>query len=173
MVSILNCPNCGRQVPPQEHFFCPYCAKPLNIKRHAKLPVASGFLTIIAALLTVVAGMLTINDALTTYGGYGYGFISGTNIFFWIAGIFEVIAFAIGLTGSIFQIRKRQLLMTIFGNVLLLVSVVILIGQSFFVMNTAFGPLQKINFILYAIPTLVLIVLSLVLIGISRKEFKN
>ena len=98
----------------------------------SKLPLLSGIFTIISAILVILAGVYTIYGALITYGGYGYGFIEGTNVFFWIVGVFEIIAFSVGLTGGIFQIRRQYFLGTIFSNILLIASAIILVAQSFF-----------------------------------------
>ena len=97
MVHILRCPHCEKDVPPEEHFFCPFCGKSLHTepsKSYVKLPMTSGILTIVASVLVAVAGSLTILEALNTYGGFGYGFIAGTNVFFWASGSFHVIAFS-------------------------------------------------------------------------------
>ena len=129
--------------------------------------------------MAIAAASLTINDATASYGGWGPGFISGTNIFFWIAGVFQIIAFSIGIAGSIFQIRKQQILVGLFSNILLFVSAAILVGQSVFLTQLGgyywFSDIwTSINFYLYyAIPAMVLLILSIALIGISRKEFKS
>ena len=137
----------------------------------SKLPFLSGIFSIISALLVLVAGAVTIYGALITYGGYGYGFISGTNVFFWIVGVFEIIVFAVGLTGAIFQIKRQYFLGTIFSNILLIASAVLLVAQSFFKigrMELTFAVL-----LLLAVPVLILAILSIVFIGMSKKEFKN
>jgi predicted nucleic acid-binding Zn ribbon protein len=170
----MRCPNCGKEVPPEEHFFCPFCGKSLltkSSKRYGKFPLVSGILTIIASVLVLVAGLSTILEALNTYGGFGYGFIDYTNVFFWASGILYVIAFAIGLTSSIFQIRKRQISIAILGIVLLLVSAAMLVGQSYFVIQLADRSYVNGSYLFFAIPLFVLLTSSLILVGVSRKEF--
>ena len=103
--------------------------------------------------------------------GYGYGFIEGTNVFFWIVGVFEIIAFSVGLTGGIFQIRRQYFLGTIFGNILLIASAIILVAQSFFKIGRM--ELTFANLLLLAVPILILTILSIVFIGMSKKEFKS
>jgi hypothetical protein len=136
-----------------------------------KIPVASGVLTAIASILVLIAAVLTINDALITYGGYGYGFIQGTNIFFWIAGVFEIIAFAAGLTGAICQIKSRYFLGAVFANILLLASSGFLIAETLFrigKMVLTFGEL-----LFFALPVLLLAAIGVTLVGMSHKEFKD
>ena len=137
----------------------------------SKLPLLSGIFTIISTILVMLAGVYTIYGALITYGGYGYGFIEGTNVFFWIVGVFEIIAFSVGLTGGVFQIRRQYFLGAIFANILLIASAIILVAQSFFPigrMQLTFAAL-----LLLAVPILILTVLSIVFIGMSKKEFKS
>jgi hypothetical protein len=136
-----------------------------------KLPLLSGIFSIISAILVLLGGVVTIYGALITYGGYGYGFIGGTNVFFWIVGVFEIIAFSVGLTGAIFQIKRQYFLGTIFSNILLIASAILLIAQAFFKigrMELTFSVL-----LLLAVPILILTILSIVFIGMSKKEFKN
>jgi hypothetical protein len=137
----------------------------------SKLPLLSGIFSIISAILVLLAGVYTIYGALITYGGYGYGFIEGTNVFFWIVGVFEIIAFAVGLTGAIFQIKKQYFLGTIFSNILLIASAIILVAQSFFKIGRM--ELTFATLLLLAVPVLILTILSIVFIGMSKKEFKN
>ncbi len=182
-VSNLRCPNCGKEVPPHDQFFCPFCGKSLVIKspipnRQTKLPMASGILTIVASVILLAAGAWTIIEALNTYGGFGYGFIDGTNVFFWASGSLFIIAFAIGLTGSIFQIRKKQILIATFSVIPMIVSAAILVGQSNFVItfksyySDYTWQYVNGNYLYLAIPIVVLSILSLIFIGVSRKEFK-
>jgi hypothetical protein len=136
-----------------------------------KLPLLSGIFTIISAILVMLAGIYTIYGALVTYGGYGYGFIEGTNVFFWVVGVFEIIVFSVGLTGGIFQIRRQYFLGTIFSNILLIASALLLVAQSFFKIGRM--ELTFANLLLLAVPILILTILSVVFIGMSKKEFKN
>jgi hypothetical protein len=137
----------------------------------SKLPLVSGVFSIICAALVLLGGVVTINGALITYGGYGYGFIEGTNVFFWIGGVFEIIAFAVGLTGAIFQIRRQYFLGTIFSNILLVASAIMLVGETFFKigkMEFTFAAL-----LLLAVPVVIMAILSIVFIAMAKKEFKN
>ena len=146
-------------------------SKEVANKDTSKLPFLSGVFSLVSAILVLLAGAVTIYGALITYGGYGYGFIGGTNVFFWIVGVFEIIVFAVGLTGAIFQIKKQYFLGTIFGNILLMASAVLLIAQAFFKigrMELTFAVL-----LLLAVPILILTILSIVFIVMSKKEFKN
>jgi len=170
----MRCPNCGKEVPPEEHFFCPFCGKSLltnSSRNYGKLPMVSGILTIAASALILAAGLLTILEALSTYTGFGYGFIDGTNVFFWASGTVYAIAFAIGLTGSIFQIKKRQISIVLFSIILLLVSAAILVGQSYFVIQLPDRSYVNGSYLFFAIPLFVLLTSSLILVGVSRKEF--
>jgi len=137
----------------------------------SNLPFLSGIFSIISAVLVIVGGVVTIWAALVTYGGYGYGFIGGTNVFYWIVGVFEIIAFAVGITGGIFQIKRQYFLGTIFSNILLITAGIMLIGQSFFKIGRM--ELTFAGLLLLAVPILILTILSIVFIGMSKKEFKN
>ena len=175
MVYILRCPHCEKEVPPEEQFFCPFCGKSLLTipSFHGKLPIISGILTIIASVLIVLAGLLTILEALDTYGGFGYGFIAGTNVFFWASGSFHVIAFSVGLLGSIFQIKKKHISIVIFINVLLLVSAAFLVAQSNFVIQlTSYYFYTRDIYLFFAIPLFALLIISIFLISVSKKVFK-
>ncbi len=156
----LNCPNCGKEIPNPDAVFCPYCSKSLIVKRYQTFPLISGISTIVSAVLVIVAGAISILGALSTYGGYGYGFIAGTNIFFWVAGIFEVAAFSVGLTGGIFQIRRMLFLGSVFCNVLLIVSAIIIMAESRFNITMSSGGGGTFSgFLFFAIPVLILSIL--------------
>lgn len=170
----MNCPNCGKEIPNPDAVFCPYCAKSLIVKRYQKFPLISGILTIVSAILVIVAGAISISGAFSTYGGYGYGFIGGTNIFFWVAGIFEIAAFSVGLTGGIFQIRRMLFLGSVFSNVLLIVSAIIIMAESFFNITLSSGSgAQYFGLLFFAIPSLILSILGVVFTALSKAEFKN
>lgn len=170
----MQCPHCGKQVTDENAVFCPYCSKPLNAKRHPTIPLASGTLTTISAIIVMITGLLSVSSALNTYGGYGYGFIAGTNIFFWLAGIFEVAAFPVGLAGAIFQFRRRQFLVSAFSNVLLIVSAAFILAQSFFTATLSnYESVTYTGLLLFGIPLLALSILSIVFVGISKAEFKK
>lgn len=175
MVSILRCPHCRKEVPSDERFFCPFCGNSLltkSSKSYGKLPIVSVIFKITALVLILVAGLLTILEALNTYGGFGYGFIDGTNVFFWASGSFHMIAFSTGLAGSIFQIKKKQISLVIFSNILLLVSAAFLLAQSYFVIQLVPSYSYVSDFYLFfAIPLFVLLILGLILIVMLRKEF--
>ncbi len=142
------------------------------MKRHLNFPIASGILTIISAIMILLAGVISIVNAFNSYGGYGYGFIGGTNIFFWFAGIFELFAFAVGLTGSIFLLKKQQFLGSIFSNILLIVSVVIIMAQSFMPMTLSGGVHAiAIGLVFVAVPALILTILSLIFASVAKSSF--
>lgn|GEM_PF-1892006 len=176
MVSILRCPHCGKEVPSEERFFCPFCRNSLltkSSKNYGKLSIVAGIFKITALVLILVAGLLTFIDALDTYGGYGYGFMGGTNVFFWVSGSVHMIAFSTGLAGSIYQIKKKHISMVIFSNILLLVSAAFLVAQSYFVIQLTPYYFYVIDFYLFfAIPLFVLLILGMLLVFKSRKEFK-
>ena len=128
----------------------------------------------VSAVLIIIAGGLTLNGALNTYGGYGYGFIGGTNIFFWIAGVFEIAAFAIGLIGTIFQTSKQQFLGSIFSNIMIIVASALIITQSFFTITLSYYQIISYLWLLFfAILALVLASVSITLNAISKTEFRN
>ena len=170
----MNCPRCEKEISNPDVVFCPYCSEPLTKKRFSDIPIVSGVLSIIAAVVIILGATLSIDYALSSYGGFGYGFISGTNIFFWAAGIFELIAFSFGLTGAIFQLRKKQILLSIFSSILVIVASGILIGQSIFTYQlNPYYFVQYSEFLYLAVPAIVLSILSLVFIAISRRVYKK
>lgn len=167
----MKCPHCGQQIADENAVFCPYCSKQLNPKRHPSIPLASGTLTTISAIIAALAALITISDALSTYGGYGY--VAGTNIFFWIAGIFEIAAFAAGLAGAVFQFRRRAFAGSILSNAVLITASAIITAQAFLRINLS--PIETQDFtglILLGIPLLALSILSVILIAVAKVEYK-
>lgn len=169
----MKCPHCGKEVADENAVFCPYCSKPLNPKRHLSMPTASGTLTTISAIIVLLAGLLTISNALSTYGGYGYGYVAGTNIFFWIAGIFEVVAFAVALAGATFQFRRRAFSGSILSDVLLIAAAAIVTGQAFLRVNLSPSvTLIYIGYLFLGIPLLALSILSIIFVAVAKTEYK-
>lgn len=122
----MRCGSCGKEVKDTEAVFCPYCSKPIIAqtisKKHTPLPLIGGILLIIASCLAISMGVVSIVEALSSYGGYGYGYIAGVNIFLWATGILSIIAFPIALTGGIFTLTRRYIAIPIFGVCLLITS---------------------------------------------------
>lgn len=169
----MKCPHCGKEVADENAVFCPYCSKPLNPKRHSSMPTASGTLTTISAILALLAGLLTISNALGTYGGYGYGYVAGTNIFFWIVGIFEVVAFAVALAGATFQFRRRAFSGSILSNVLLIAVAAIVTGQAFLpAVNVGSVTYIFTGWLFFGIPLLALSILSIIFVAVAKTEYK-
>jgi hypothetical protein len=86
-------------------------------------------------------------------------------------GIFCVLAFAFGLTGGILTLKRRLFPLAIFGTSLVLASGFVI------VMTFAMGPFYAHIYpnwaiiLLFALPILVLSILSVVFTAISKGEF--
>jgi hypothetical protein len=153
--------------------------------KSSNLPSAAGILTISSAIMVAVAGVVSILGALNTDGGYGYGYISGTNILFWAAGPFEIMAFTVGLAGSAFQIKRRQLSLSTLSCVVLIISAGVMLIQSLVFGDVASSmdlaevtwgnsaALYILALLALSILTLILSTLSIIFVAASRAEFRS
>ena len=158
---------------------CPFCSKSLAPKRRVKILMATGVLTIISTIVVIIFGIVSINGAIQFHNGFSLrgiinGYIGGINMFFWSAGIFQFFAVAVGLAGAVFQIRRKHFFVSLFSNILLIISSLIQILQSFSILQSESGMIVIYSgFELLAIPPIVLSLLSMSLIAISKKQFRN
>ena len=104
--------------------------------------------------ITVIAAAL-FSFAFSYEFGYVYMNNYTINIFFLIAGIFGIIAFAFGLSGGIFSLKRRRLVFSVFGMSLLIAS----------------GIMMAIPVWVYGLPIATLLLLSVIFVAISKDEF--
>ena len=151
----MKCSNCGKQIAIEDANFCPYCAKPLKIiQKRTPFPTTAGILTIIGSCVAIAMGIIYLAAALFSYG-YAYGYIYGLSVYYLITGIFGIIAFAFGLTGGIFSLKRKRLAFSIFGMSLLIAS----------------GIMMAIPLWVFGLPIAVLSILSVIFVAISKGEF--
>ena len=110
-------------------------------------------------------GIVCIVEALMTYGGYGYGYIAGVNIFLWVTGIIGIITFPIGLVGGIFSVRRRYIAAPMFGISLLITSSIFLA-----VLNTS-GVFLRLPVWAFGTTIMIFAILSVIFVAISKGEF--
>jgi hypothetical protein len=155
----LKCPNCGKQIAIEDANFCPYCAKPLKIiQKRTPFPTTAGILTIIGSCIAIVMGIIYLVAALFSVGyayGYTYGYFYGLSVYYLITGILGIIAFAFGLTGGIFSLKRKRLAFSIFGMSLLIAS----------------GIMMAMPVWVFGLPIVVLSILSIIFVAISKGEF--
>jgi hypothetical protein len=99
-------------------------------------------------------GILYIARAFFSYG-YGYYFITGFDVYYFITGMLGIIAFAFGLTGGIFSLKRKRIAFSIFGMSLLITS----------------GIMMTIPLWVFGLPIAVLSILGVIFAAISKGEF--
>jgi hypothetical protein len=164
----LYCPHCGKEILDEKAVYCPYCAKPLVlapqagvVRKRTGFPTAAGILTIIAACISIFIGTVGIIDLGTSFAYY-YGFAYA----FFFMGIFGILAFAFGLTGGIFSIKRIHFALSIVGISLVLVS-----GFVTIIELAAMGNYAWVVGLLFGLPIVLLSLLGVIFAGISKGEF--
>ena len=163
------CPRCGARNPDKAQF-CNACgvrlvraSQYISTEKKTLYPTAAGILTIIAACVLISLGIIYmaawIKGQTTYFYPYGPGDYytrhSGEYIF---AGIFELLGFAFGLTAGILTLKRNLLPMAIVGMALMIV------GSILSFVNLGIG-------LAFGLPVIVLTILSVIFIGISKREF--
>ncbi len=155
---MLTCSKCGELVKNGENF-CSKCGNCLTMdKKKTSKPIAAGTLLIIAASLCLIVGFIYLYSLLIMWSYISYSLLAGTpevtTFYFVIGVIFDFWAFAIGLAGGIFSIKRTHFPIAIIGSSFVIVAACI-----------------SIVFFFITIPILILGILSAVFIAISKKEF--
>ncbi len=124
-------------------------------------PVAAGILTIIAASFAIIIAFLAIAQATIYTNSYYYQQNLTYLVLPLFAGIWNFIAFALGLTAGLFSLKRKRFMMAIVGISLLIV------GGFLSVLQTGTLGLGWI----IGIPVIILSILSAIFVGISKNEF--
>jgi len=145
---MVYCPKCGKEVS-DDVFYCPYCGTQIKvtIKKTTGYPIAGGILGIIASCLCIFVGFISLISP------HGWGMF--------LAGLFNLIGFAFGLTGGILTLRRKTFPLAIIGISLILTASVITMSAS----------LIEPFLIVFGLPISILSILSLIFTAISKNEF--
>lgn len=141
----------------------------MGIQKRTQIPATAGsILIIITACICVYMGIVCIITALSSFGGFGYGYIGGNNIPLWIAGIIEIIAFPVGLVGGIFALRKQSIGIPIGGGSLLITSGVLsaILGVVDASLISSSTPLE-----IWGLIAIILSILGIIFVAISKDAF--
>jgi len=160
----LNCPNCGKEIKDEDAVYCPYCKKLLKYipSKKTGLPIAGGILIILASCITFFISLLEIIASSGTLGIY-----SSLPLFETLfLGIFGIIIFALGLTGGIMALTRKNFTLSIVGICFSIVEgFMIIIAGGTAENNGLMGGL------LLGLPIIVLSILGLIFVTISKAEF--
>lgn len=162
---VLECPHCGKGIKDEDAIYCSYCSKPLKELpiRKTGFPIAGGILEIIASCASVVIGIVYMAAFLS--GSWSYWPVVRWNFLF--AGLFGIVAFAVGLTGGIISLRREHFVLAIVGNCLIITGGFV----DFLAMALEGYSNSWIGGLVFGFPLTVLSVLSLVFIAVSKSEF--
>jgi len=184
-VTELRCPNCGKEILDEQAVYCPYCAKPIATSipsyahpfpsppapyitpvKRSGFPIASGVLAIIAACISDIFGIFGIIGSFQSYYYYyGYHYIVDYRLLF--TGIFGLLGFALGLTGGICALRRKNFAMAIVGVCFILMSSLFTVSLGS-VYATSYS---LVGVFFFGLPTLILAIISLIFVAISKNEF--
>jgi hypothetical protein len=127
-------------------------------------PIAAGILTIIAASIAILSAFLAVAQIMP----YANSYYNRQNLTYFVfplfAGIWNFVAFGLGLTAGLFSLRRRRFMMTIVGINL------VLVGGCVSVLET--GTLSG-GWMIIGIPMIILAILSVIFVGISKNEFTD
>jgi len=160
----LNCPSCGKEVIDDNAIYCPYCTKPLRLlRKRTGLPIAGGILTIIAACVSIIGGVIGM-AAFISFLSWSYYYYYRPIYQVLFMGVFGILAFALGLTGGIFSLKRRHFALSIIGTSFVVVSGVITMEAIAITGSWSFG-------LLLGLPPVLLSILGLIFVAISKGEF--
>lgn len=153
-----SCSKCGEIIEDAKDF-CPNCGSSLTQQRKKTgKPIAGGILLIIAACFSLVTGLLYLFGVIASgiiASEFSYTGLEPMGLLYLgIGAIFSIWAFAIGLAGAIYSIKRTH-----FG--------IAITGASFVIVAACI----TIFFYFISIPVLILGILSAVFIAASKKEF--
>jgi MFS family permease len=162
-VKIENAPVNEEQV--EEPQVAPQPVAPKTTPVHTTgFPIATGILTIIAASLAILSAFLTVAQIIPYANSYYYQQNLTYLVFPLFAGIWNFVAFGLGLTAGLFSLRRKRFMMTIVGISLLLV------GGCVSVLGT--GTIGG-GWMIIGIPMIILAILSIIFVGVSKNEFMD
>lgn len=125
--------------------------------------IAGGILTIIAASIIILIAFLTVSQIVTYANSYHYQQNLTSLVYALFAGIWNLIAFGLGLTAGLFSLRRKQFMLTIVGMSLLLVGGCVAVSGT--------GIVSGGSWMLLGVPVIILAILSIIFVALSKKEF--
>ncbi|MGA2682283.1 MAG: hypothetical protein ABSF44_10860 [Candidatus Bathyarchaeia archaeon] len=128
-------------------------------------PIAGGILTIITASFTIFTAFLAIAQAASYTNLYYFQQNLTYLVFALFVGIWNFIAFGLGLAGGIFSIKRNHFALSIVGISLLLVA-----GFFSFLEFGIFAGAWYSGMII-GMPLIILAILSVIFVGVSKNEF--
>jgi len=153
---MIKCPKCGVLIE-DENAFCPHCGNSLTLdQKKSSKPTAAGILLIIAASLSLVNGFFFLYMLFTSMSFSIYQSNGLLYLYFLICIIFNILTFALGLTGGIFSIKRTHFLIAV-------------LGVSFIIATAGISILM----FYISIPVLVLGILGAIFLGTSKMEFRK
>lgn len=134
-------------------------------------PTAAGVMTIIAACMCVYSGGLSLFSSL-----WGYLYINGqyypiNDPQLFVAGIFGVLAFILGLDSGLSSLKRKYLSLSITGMCFIIISVPIMILEIVASVQAHYGTVSPVGMLVFFAPPILLAMLSLILIALSTHEF--
>jgi hypothetical protein len=134
------------------------------VRKRSGFPIAGGVLTIIAGCIAIIYGIL---GTLSFIISFSLRFTGSVSIYgYLIMGILGLLAFALGLTGGIFALKRRH-----FPLSMAAVCVVLVSGVSTIVVISLQGPYAVPAGLLFGLPVVILAILAVVFTAMARKEF--
>lgn len=125
-------------------------------------PIAAGVLTIIAASIIIFYAFLTVTQ-MVTYANSNYYQQNLTYLVYVLfAGIWNFVAFGLGLTGGLFSLRRKHFMLTVVGMSLLLVGGFVAVAGTGIIGG---------GWTILGIPVIILAILSIIFVGVSKNEF--
>jgi hypothetical protein len=144
--------------------YCPYCSKPVREISRSKtgFPIAAGIMTILAACIFVPIGALFLG----AYVWYSIqGFHDGLEVL--VTGFFSILGFAFGLASGILSLKRKYFAVALAGQSLVILSGFIMI---FGMAMRRYSPALT-DGLIFGVPIIGLVILSLIFVAISKQEF--
>lgn len=134
-------------------------------------PMAAGVMTIVAACICVFSGGLNLFSSL-----WGYLYINGqyypvNDPQQFVAGIFGVLAFILGLASGTTSLRRKHLALSITGMCFIIVSVPVMVLEMLASVRAHYGTVSPVGMAVFFAPPMVLAMLSLIFVAVSHREF--
>jgi len=169
---VLACPRCGRSACDEGAVYCPFCGSILRDKPAGRTVflMAAGILAIITACMCAAWGTLGMAKFLDYMGYYDY-FYYHYDLpigLFLTDGVLGLLGFALGLSGGIMSLKRRNIALGMLGACYMMFSG-IAVTLAFGLMD--YGVLGWAYGLTFGVPTIGGSVLSLIFIGVSRTEF--
>jgi hypothetical protein len=170
----LNCPYCDKEILDEDATFCPKCGKSLTPEceleqnsvdmpqKRSDLVLAAAILSIVAAAFSAGLGYTAIYQYMSLISYYGHDVLHG----FLILGAQGIVVSAFAIVGGMFMLKRKYLIISMLGVVLLVVSV---FGTYITIQHYQYGFTEIVLF--SEISILIFSILSGILLLTSKAEF--